>query len=202
VLPEVRDTAGDFGVALSSVFGAAAPIRAVVGDQQAAAIGQACFAVGEVKSTYGTGAFLLLNTGEVLVRSRARLLGTIAYRLAGRMAYALEGSILSAGATITPVWVGGVRDGSRKNAALAPAAVRPARRTQRWWRPRAATTSPAETNGRPAGCTRGTEDRSRFSNRCGPDVSVSSAERGRRATSGDSTGAGPTARPAHRLRPR
>ncbi|MFZ4601591.1 MAG: glycerol kinase GlpK [Caulobacterales bacterium] len=101
VLPEVRDTAGDFGVALSSVFGAAAPIRAVVGDQQAAAIGQACFSVGEVKSTYGTGAFLLLNTGEVLVRSRARLLGTIAYRLAGRVAYALEGSILSAGATIT-----------------------------------------------------------------------------------------------------
>lgn len=106
VLPDVRDTAGDYGVALSSVFGTTAPIRAVAGDQQSAAIGQACFAAGDVKSTYGTGAFLLLNTGDTLVRSTSRLLGTIAYRLDGKTSYALEGSILSAGATIT--WL---RDG-------------------------------------------------------------------------------------------
>jgi glycerol kinase len=101
VLPDVRDTAGDYGTSLPSVFGRSAPVRAVVGDQQGAAIGQACFSAGDVKSTYGTGAFLLLNTGETRVRSRARLLSTIAYRLNGRTSYALEGSILSAGATIT-----------------------------------------------------------------------------------------------------
>ncbi len=99
-LPEVRDSAGDFGVTDASVLGEALPIRGVAGDQQAALVGQACFAEGELKSTYGTGAFMVLNTGEHLVRSRNRLLSTIAYRLSGRMTYALEGSILSAGATI------------------------------------------------------------------------------------------------------
>jgi glycerol kinase len=99
-LPEVRDSAGDFGVTDASVLGEALPIRGVAGDQQAALVGQACFAEGELKSTYGTGAFMVLNTGKHLVRSGSRLLSTIAYRLGGQMTYALEGSILSAGATI------------------------------------------------------------------------------------------------------
>lgn len=99
-LPEVRDSSGDFGVTDPSVLGVAIPIRGVAGDQQAALVGQACFAAGELKSTYGTGAFMVLNTGERLVRSANRLLSTIAYQLDGRVTYALEGSILSAGATI------------------------------------------------------------------------------------------------------
>ena len=99
-LPEVRDSAGDFGVTDAGVLGEAIPIRVVAGDQQAALVGQACFAPGELKSTYGTGAFVVLNTGQQLVRSTKRLLSTIAYRLHGRMTYALEGSILSAGSTI------------------------------------------------------------------------------------------------------
>jgi glycerol kinase len=100
-LPEVRDCAGDFGVADKSVLGEALPICGVAGDQQAALIGQACFAQGDVKSTYGTGAFLVLNTGTQLVRSKNRMLSTIGYRLGGGpITYALEGSILSAGSTI------------------------------------------------------------------------------------------------------
>ena len=99
-LPEVRDSAGDFGVTDPSVLGEAFPIRGVAGDQQAALVGQACFAEGELKSTYGTGAFMVLNTGKQLVRSANRLLSTVAYRLDGEITYALEGSILSAGATI------------------------------------------------------------------------------------------------------
>jgi glycerol kinase len=99
-LPEVRDSAGDFGITDSSVLGSALAIRGVAGDQQAALIGQACFAAGDVKSTYGTGAFLVLNTADRLVPSRNRLLSTIAYQLKGTVTYALEGSILSAGAAI------------------------------------------------------------------------------------------------------
>jgi len=99
-LPEVRDSAADFGTTDADLFGESLPIRGVAGDQQAALVGQACFAEGDVKSTYGTGAFLVLNTGRQLVRSQNRLLSTIAYRLKGETTYALEGSILSAGATI------------------------------------------------------------------------------------------------------
>ena len=99
-LPEVRDSAGDFGTTAATVLGEALPIRGVAGDQQAALIGQACFATGDLKSTYGTGAFMVLNTGKTLVRSKNRLLSTIAYRLKGEITYALEGSILSAGSTI------------------------------------------------------------------------------------------------------
>jgi glycerol kinase len=99
-LPEVHDCSGDFGTIDQSVLGEALPIRGVAGDQQAALIGQACFAQGDVKSTYGTGAFLVLNTGDDLVSSRHRLLGTIAYQLKGKVTYALEGSILSAGSAI------------------------------------------------------------------------------------------------------
>ena len=98
LLPEVKDSAADFGV--SDIFGPQLPIRGVAGDQQAALVGQAGFNAGDVKSTYGTGAFLVLNTGAELKRSHSRLLSTIAYRVAGRTAYALEGSILSAGSTI------------------------------------------------------------------------------------------------------
>jgi glycerol kinase len=99
-LPEVRDSAADFGVTDVTTLGEALPIRGIAGDQQAALIGQACFAPGDMKSTYGTGAFLVLNTGRQLVRSGSRLLSTIAYRLGGEVTYALEGSILSAGAVI------------------------------------------------------------------------------------------------------
>jgi len=99
-LPEVHDSAGDFGVTDKAVLGESLPIRGVAGDQQAALVGQAGFSRGDVKSTYGTGAFLVLNTGRQLVRSTSRLLSTVAYRLGGETTYALEGSILSAGATI------------------------------------------------------------------------------------------------------
>lgn len=98
LLPEVKDSAADFGV--SDSFGPSLPIRGVAGDQQAALVGQACFAAGDVKSTYGTGGFLVLNTGTELKRSTSRLLATIAYRIGGKTTYALEGSILSAGSTI------------------------------------------------------------------------------------------------------
>ncbi len=98
LLPEVKDSAADFGV--TDLFGQPLPIRGVAGDQQAALVGQAGFNAGDVKSTYGTGAFLVLNTGAELKRSTSRLLGTIAYRVAGKTTYALEGSILSAGSTI------------------------------------------------------------------------------------------------------
>jgi glycerol kinase len=100
VLPEVRDSAGEFGVTDQAILGQALPICGVAGDQQAALVGQACFAAGDVKSTYGTGAFLVLNTAQQLVPSKNRLLSTIAYRLNGVVTYALEGSILSAGAAI------------------------------------------------------------------------------------------------------
>jgi glycerol kinase len=98
LLPDVRDSAGDYGT--TDIFGPALPIRGVAGDQQAALVGQACFDVGDVKSTYGTGGFLVLNTGAELKRSKSRLLGTIAYQIGGKRTYALEGSILSAGSTI------------------------------------------------------------------------------------------------------
>jgi glycerol kinase len=100
VLPEVRDCAGEFGVTDNAVLGQSLPICGVAGDQQAALVGQACFAAGDVKSTYGTGAFLVLNTAQQLVLSKNHLLSTIAYRLNGVVTYALEGSILSAGAAI------------------------------------------------------------------------------------------------------
>lgn len=100
MLPEVRDSAGDYGATRPDLFGAAIPIRGVAGDQQAAAVGQACFRPGMVKSTYGTGCFALLNTGERAVQSQNRLLTTIAYQLDGRPTYALEGSIFIAGAVV------------------------------------------------------------------------------------------------------
>jgi len=100
MLPEVTDCAADFGITDKSLFGAEIPILGVAGDQQAATIGQACFEPGMLKSTYGTGCFALLNTGEDLVRSKNRLLTTVAYRLDGKVTYALEGSIFIAGAAV------------------------------------------------------------------------------------------------------
>ena len=100
MLPEVKDCAGDFGTSEKSILGAAIPIRGVAGDQQAATVGQACFRPGMLKSTYGTGCFALLNTGDEPVRSENRLLTTIAYQLKGKPTYALEGSIFVAGAAV------------------------------------------------------------------------------------------------------
>ncbi|SNT04907.1 glycerol kinase GlpK [Tropicimonas sediminicola] len=100
MLPEVRDCAGDFGETLPEIFGEPIPILGVAGDQQAATIGQACFEPGMLKSTYGTGCFALLNTGDTPVTSRNRLLTTIAYQFNGTPTYALEGSIFIAGAVV------------------------------------------------------------------------------------------------------
>jgi glycerol kinase len=100
ILPEVRDSNAGFGTTEASILGAALPILGVAGDQQAATIGQACFAPGMVKATYGTGCFALLNTGPKPVASRNRLLTTIAYQLDGRRTYALEGAIFIAGAAV------------------------------------------------------------------------------------------------------
>jgi len=100
LLPEVRDSSAFFGSTAPALFGRALPICGIAGDQQAALIGQACFAPGMAKSTYGTGCFLLLNTGDAAVASTNRMLTTAAYRLAGRMSYAMEGSIFVAGAAI------------------------------------------------------------------------------------------------------
>ena len=98
MLPDVRDSAGEFGE--TTMLGRRGPILGVAGDQQAAAFGQACFKPGDVKSTYGTGCFALVNTGDVVPRSQNRLLATSAYRIGGDVAYAVEGSIFIAGAVV------------------------------------------------------------------------------------------------------
>ena len=100
LLPEVRDNSGRFGETEPGLFGAAIPIGGMAGDQHAALIGQACLEPGMVKSTYGTGCFMLMNTGETAVTSQHRLLTTPAYRLGGRTTYALEGAIFVAGAAV------------------------------------------------------------------------------------------------------
>lgn len=106
LLPEVRDCADDYGVTAARWFGAEIAIAGVVGDQQAALIGQACFQSGMAKTTFGTGCFMVMNTGREAIQSQHRLLTTVAYRLRGEPCYALEGSIFMAGATIQ--WI---RDG-------------------------------------------------------------------------------------------
>ena len=106
MLPDVKDCAADFGSCNSELLGAEIPITGIIGDQQAAAFGQCCFKEGMAKSTYGTGCFLLLNTGTEVVKSENRLLSTVAYRLNGQTCYAIEGSIFMAGATMQ--WI---RDG-------------------------------------------------------------------------------------------
>ena len=100
MLPEVKDCAADFGTTRADLFGREIPICGVAGDQQAATVGQACFKPGMLKSTYGTGCFALLNTGETPVVLKNRLLTTIAYQLDGKPTYALEGSIFVAGAVV------------------------------------------------------------------------------------------------------
>ncbi|HEY0328911.1 MAG TPA: glycerol kinase GlpK [Rhodopseudomonas sp.] len=100
MLPEVQDSSHHFGDSEPELFGGAIAIRGIAGDQQAATIGQACFAPGMMKSTYGTGCFALLNTGAVPVKSKHQLLTTIAYQLNGARTYALEGSIFVAGSAV------------------------------------------------------------------------------------------------------
>lgn len=100
MLPEVRDSSGDFGVVAEGLPAAGVRIAGVAGDQQAALFGQACFDSGMAKNTYGTGCFLLLQTGETRVRSQNNLLTTVAWRMGGRTHYALEGSVFVAGAAV------------------------------------------------------------------------------------------------------
>ena len=100
ILPTVKNSADDFGFTSEKIVGQKIKISAVLGDQQAAAIGQACFEKGSVKSTYGTGAFLLMNTGEKKLISKNKLITTICYRINNKTTYALEGSIFIAGAGV------------------------------------------------------------------------------------------------------
>jgi glycerol kinase len=100
MLPEVRDSAADYGAADADVLGAPVVIRALVGDQQAGAVGQECISTGEAKATYGTGCFVLVHTGSTPLVSRHRLLTTIALQLDGFATYALEGSIFNAGTVV------------------------------------------------------------------------------------------------------
>lgn len=100
MLPDVRDSATDFGQTDNDIFGKPIPITSLIGDQQSALVGQACFEPGMVKSTYGTGCFVLLNTGTKAVTSKNKLLTTIALQLNNTPTYALEGSIFIAGAAV------------------------------------------------------------------------------------------------------
>ena len=122
LLPQVRDSSTLYGPTEAALFGRALPICGIAGDQQAALVGQACFAPGMAKSTYGTGCFLLLNTGDTAVDSANRMLTTAAYRIGGRMAYAMEGSIFAAGAAVK--WL---RDGLKVIESAAATAVLAAR---------------------------------------------------------------------------
>jgi glycerol kinase len=108
MLPDVRDSSEVYGETATGLFERPIPIGGIAGDQQAALVGQACFEPGMVKSTYGTGCFVLLNTGDTAIQSKNRMLTTPAYRIKGRTTYAMEGSIFVAGASIK--WL---RDGLR-----------------------------------------------------------------------------------------
>jgi glycerol kinase len=118
LLPVVRDSSEVYGTTDPALFGQALPIAGIAGDQQAALIGQACFKPGMAKSTYGTGCFLLLNTGDTAVTSANRMLTTPAYRIGGRITYAMEGSIFVAGAAVK--WL---RDGLKVIASAADTAA-------------------------------------------------------------------------------
>jgi glycerol kinase len=100
ILPEVKDSSAPFGVTANNIFEAGIPIAGIAGDQQAALVGQVCFQPGMIKSTYGTGCFMVLNTGAQAVKSKNRLLTTVAYRINNKVTYALEGSIFIAGAGV------------------------------------------------------------------------------------------------------
>ena len=100
ILPQIKNSADNFGITSKKIVGIEIPINAVLGDQQAAAVGQVCFEPGAVKSTYGTGAFAIINTGNKKILSKHKLLTTICYRLKNKNTYALEGSIFIAGAGV------------------------------------------------------------------------------------------------------
>ena len=100
ILPEVRQSSEVYGNTEKSLFGAEIPIAGIAGDQQAALFGQACHSPGMAKNTYGTGCFMLMNTGHKMVTSKSGLLTTIAWGLDGKVSYALEGSIFIAGAAV------------------------------------------------------------------------------------------------------
>ena len=100
ILPEVKDSADDYGYSIPKLLGKAIPILGVAGDQHAALIGQACINPGMVKSTYGTGGFVLVNTGTKILRSKHRLLTTLSYRIGGNVQYAIEGSIFNTGTAV------------------------------------------------------------------------------------------------------
>ncbi len=100
MLPEVKECAADFGLTDPALFGTAIPVQGIAGDQQAASFGQTCFEPGDIKSTYGTGCFVLLNTGEIPLSSKNRLLTTIGYRINGKTSYAIEGAIFVSGAAV------------------------------------------------------------------------------------------------------
>jgi glycerol kinase len=118
ILPEVRDSAGDYGETDAGI-----PVTGVAGDQQTALVGQACLDPGSVKTTYGTGCFLVANTGDVALPSSSRMLTTVAYRLGGRTTYALEGSAFVAGAAIQWLRDGlGLFDSAEETERLARAA--------------------------------------------------------------------------------
>ena len=123
LLPKVLDCVDDYGATDPQLLGRPIAIRGVAGDQQASLMGQGCVSAGQMKATYGTGCFMLLNTGETQCVSRSRLLTTVAARVGGKATYALEGSIFAAGAAIQ--WLGeglGVTGGPRAAEALARAA--------------------------------------------------------------------------------
>lgn len=120
LLPEVLDCAADFGTTSKALLGAEIAIAGVAGDQQAALVGQACFEPGMIKSTYGTGCFMILNTGDQALASSNKLLTTVAYRLNGKTTYALEGSIFVAGAAVQWLRDGiGIIDSAQQTETLA-----------------------------------------------------------------------------------
>ena len=124
MLPEVYDSSADFGVVDKHIFGREIPVQGIAGDQQAALFGQGCFSAGMAKSTYGTGCFLMVNTGENLLYSDNQLLTTLAYQLNGKAYYALEGSIFVAGAAVQWLRDGiSLIDSAKQTQALAQAAA-------------------------------------------------------------------------------
>ena len=100
IMPIVMDSNSKFGNVSKNVMDFELPILSILGDQQAAAVGQACFEPGSIKSTYGTGCFVIINSGDKIIKSKSRLLGTICYMIDGKATYALEGSIFVAGAVV------------------------------------------------------------------------------------------------------
>jgi glycerol kinase len=141
MLPEVRDSSGDFGSADPEWLGAEIPISGIAGDQQAALFGQGCFSAGAAKNTYGTGCFLLMNTAEEAVASESGLITTIAWGIDGQVEYALEGSIFIAGAA--GQWL--------RESGLVPTPPRPRRSPVRFPTPAGSTSAGLRQAGAPLG---------------------------------------------------